>query len=51
MWIGLCSPNDGEVQCMVKGESANYRARFMWAQINGCPPGKQLLDGANNIMK
>ena len=45
------STNDGEVQSMVEGESANYRARFMWAQINGCPPGKQLLDGANNIMK
>lgn len=36
---------------MLEGEDANYRARYLWAQINGCPPGENLLNGANNIMK
>ena len=45
------STNDGEIQAMLEGEDGNYRARYLWAQINGCPPGEDLLKGANEIMK
>ena len=29
------STNDGEIQSVLEGEDANFRARFMWCQLNG----------------
>ena len=45
------STNDAEVQAMLEGEDSNYRARYLWAQINGYDPSTNLLGAANHVMK
>ena len=47
------STNDGEIQAVLEGEDANYRARFMWCQLNGCAAIKSddKLKCANDCVK
>ena len=47
------STNDGEIQAVLEGEDANYRARFMWCQLNGCAAIKNddKLKCANDCVK
>ena len=44
------STNDGEIQSMVEGEAANFRTRFLWAQLNGCLCQDNLLADANRMV-
>eukprot|EP00438_Fugacium_kawagutii_P003967 Skav207534 [mRNA] locus=scaffold756:114473:122071:+ [translate_table: standard] len=44
------STNDGEIQCMLEGEDANFRTRFLWSQLNGCICDKDLLSDANKMV-
>ena len=44
------STNDGEIQSMVEGEDANFRTRFLWAQLNGCLCQDNLLADANRMV-
>ena len=44
------STNDGKIQSMVEGEDANFRTRFLWAQLNGCLCQDDLLADANHMV-
>ena len=44
------STNDGEIQCMLEGEDANFRTRFLWCQLNGCLCNQDLLADANKMV-